>query len=93
MPSSVDQWTIVVGILLPLVIAMINRTAWSASQKAIGALVICIGAAAVEVAIKGQWTPKNFAANAVAVFFIVVTTYKGFWQPTGIANVIETKTG
>lgn len=93
MPSTIDQWTVVVGILLPLVIAVINRTAWTAPQKACAALLICVVAAGVEVWVKGQWNAQNLGTTAVAIFFVVVTTYKGFWKPTGITDSIEAKTG
>lgn len=93
MPPTIDQWTVIVGILLPLVIAAINRTAWTSPLKAVSALLVCVVAAAGELFFKGQFSMGNLAQNGVAVFFMVVTTYKGFWQPTGIASAIETRTG
>jgi hypothetical protein len=93
MPATIDQWTVVVGVLMPLLIAAINRTAWSSGQKSVGALVICIAAAAGELTVKGQFDVKHLGANALAVFFMTVTTYYGFWKPTGIAPALEQKTG
>lgn len=93
MPTSIDQWTLVVGTLLPLAIAAINRTAWTSGQKSVGALAICVLAAGLELSVKGQFDLKHLGANALAVFFLTVTTYYGFWKPTGIAPTIEQKTG
>ncbi len=93
LPSSLDQWTAVVGILLPLAISVVNRTAWGSPLKAIAALGICILAAAGEVAVKGQFDLKHWSQNALAVFFLSVTTYYGFWKPTGIADAVEKRTG
>ncbi len=92
-PSSVDQYTMVLGTLLPLAIAAINREAWAAPLKALAALGVCVIAAGLEVAVKGQFDPKHWGANALTIFFLVVTTYKGFWQPTGIADAVSKRTG
>ena len=93
LPSTVDEWTTVVGILLPLVIAVINRTAWGSPLKAIASLGICILVAAGEVAVKGQFDVKHWSQNTLAIFFLTVTTYYGFWKPTGIADAVEKRTG
>ena len=93
LPSTLDQWTAVVGILLPLAIAVINRTAWESPLKAIAAVGVCMLAAAGEVAVKGQFDLKHWSQNALAVFFLTVTTYYGFWKPTGIADAVEKRTG
>lgn len=93
MPTSIDQWTAIVGVFMPLLIAAINRTDWSAAAKSVGALVLCLAAAAAELTVKGQFDLTHWGANLLAIFFASVTTYYGFWKPTGIAPAIEAKTG
>jgi len=92
LPGTVDQWTVIVGLLLPLIIAVINRTTWTAPLKALVALLVCVVAAAGDLYFKGQLSTGAWAANAVAIFFVVVTAYVGFWKPTGIAESIEKRT-
>jgi hypothetical protein len=36
---------------------------------------------------------KHLGANVLAIFFASITTYYGFWKPTGIAPAIAQKTG
>jgi hypothetical protein len=93
LPDAVDQWTTIVGMLLPLVIAVVNRTAWPPPLKSLGALGVCVLAAAGDVALKGQFDLKHWAQNALTIFFLTVTTYYGFWKPTGIADAVEKRTG
>lgn len=93
MPSTVDQWTIIVGVMLPLVIAAINRTVWDSASKAISSVVLCVIAAGGELLFKGQLSVTTLLPNAITIFFLVVTTYKGFWKPTGVTDAIEKKTG
>jgi hypothetical protein len=93
LPKTIDQWTTIVGLLLPLIIAAVNRTAWTSPLKAACALAICVVAAAGDLYFKGQFSAGAWAQNTVAVFFLVVTSYVGFWKPMGIADSIEKATG
>lgn len=93
LPASIDQWTAIVGVLLPLLIAVVNRTAWGSPLRAAAALGLCLLAAAGEVWVKGQWSVGAWGQNALAIFFLVVTTYHGFWKPTGLAEAVERRTG
>ncbi len=93
LPTSIDQYTAVLGVFLPLVIAVINRTAWASPLKSIAALAVCVIAAAVELIVKGQFSFAAWGTNLLTIFFLVVTTYQGFWKPTGIAEAVEKKTG
>ena len=91
--SAIDQYTVVLGVLLPLVIAAINREAWTGPLKALAALAICVVAAVFELLVKGQFDVQHLGSNLLTIFFLVVTTYKGFWQPTGITDAVSKATG
>lgn len=93
LPAQIDQWTTVVGVLLPLGIAAINRERWAPGQKALAAIGICILAAAGDVFFKGQFSLTNWSQTALYIFFLVVTSYAGLWRPTGIADTIGKATG
>lgn len=93
LPTSIDQWTAIVGIFLPLLIATVNRTMWSSTAKSYGALAVCLAASAIEVVVKGQFDVAHWGANLLTMFTLSITTYYGFWKPTGIAPALEQKTG
>lgn len=93
LPSTIDQWTMLVGILLPLGIAVVNRTAWGSIAKALAAVALCVLAAAGDVYLKGPFSAGSLGQNALAIFFLVVTTYHGFWKPTGITDYVEQHVG
>lgn len=92
MPSQIDNWTTIVGVFLPLVIAVVNRQSWGAPLKALAALAICILAAAGDVYWKGQFSVSNWAETTLAIFVIVATSYVAFWKPTGLADAVEKRT-
>lgn len=93
LPPQIDQWTTVVGILLPLAVAVVNRTAWASGAKALMALLICVLAAGGDVYFKGAFSLKAWSQTALYIFFLVVTTYVGVWRPTGLADAVEKRTG
>lgn len=93
MPPNIDMWTAVVGVFLPLLIGIVNRYGWPAWAKATGALILCVLAAAGDLYWKGQFDMKNWAQNFLAIFFLVVTTYKGFWSHMPFYKSLEEKTG
>jgi hypothetical protein len=92
--SSLDGWNLIVAFLLPLIIAVVQQPGWSQPARALAMAVCCIlaavginyfsGAMGVPVA---MW-----AQQVVAIAVVAISTYKGFWQPMGIAPAIERAT-
>ncbi len=93
LPPQIDQWTTVAGVLLPLVIAVINRQAWGSIAKSLMALLVCVVVAGGDVYFKGAFSMRAWSQTALYIFFIVVTTYVGIWRPTGLAAAVEKRTG
>ena len=93
-----EQWTLVEGFLLPVIIAVILREQWGDAAKAIGAFLVCVIFATVTAYIAGQLDLSNpdfpkLLEQILAVLVVSITTYKGFWQKTGIAPAISKFTG
>lgn len=88
LPTDFEMWKVVAAVFLPLLIAVIQKQKWSGLVKAVLALVCCILIATGDAWVTGQLGPNTWR-DILVVFFIVVTTYKGFWKPTGIAPSIE----
>jgi hypothetical protein len=89
--TNIDMWLLVVGFLMPLIIAVVQQPGWSEPVRALVMAVACIlaavganyfnGALGIPVA---QW-----AEQILLIAVTAIATYKGFWQPTGIAPAIE----
>jgi hypothetical protein len=96
---NIEGVDVVIGVLLPLGIAVVNRSDWESSTKAAAALVICFLVATLASAVAGDITlgeGVDFAAWATTIgtiWGVAVVTYQSFWKPTNIAPAIEEMTG
>ena len=87
-PTDLEMWKVVAAVFLPLLIAVVQKQNWSGLVKSVIALACCIAIATGDAWFTGQ-LGMNVARDVLVVFFIVVTGYKGFWKPSGIAPSIE----
>lgn len=90
--GALDQWTLVLGFLMPLIVAMVNQSHWPTRFKAIVGLAVCVAAAAVQMGLKGQLDASNLLSASLALAALSITFFKGFWRPTGIAGALESAT-
>lgn len=90
--TTQDMWTILVGFLLPLAVAMVNQSHWSKILRAIVSFAICIVVAIVDVLIQGNWNSHDLTRTLVLIAFVAYTSYQLFWRPSAIAPTIEAAT-
>lgn len=83
------QWSLVVGFLMPLLIAVIQQPAWKKDVKATVAFFACLCAAVVQLSIEGKLDFKHFMPTVVLTLVTAISTFQHFWKPTGIADAIE----
>lgn len=81
-----------IGMLLPLVIAIINQRHWPAPMKGIVALIVCIAAAVIVEVIRGGLSFSDWASTIIVIFTTAFGFYKVLWQPSEIAPRIEAAT-
>jgi hypothetical protein len=90
--QTVAQWSLLVGFFLPAVLAFLIQTHWSQAVKSVVAFVACAAAAVPTAYLAGDLDGKDWFTAAIAILVVAVSTYQGFWKPTGIAPSLETKT-
>lgn len=81
---------LVVGTLLPLLIAIIVQSYWSARVQSIATLAIC--AVTAFVLHWQEWSAAPPVESFITIVLTTVAWYKGVWKPTGLAPVIENET-
>ncbi|MEU6460349.1 hypothetical protein [Streptomyces sp. NPDC046976] len=85
-----------IGTVLPLLTAIVQRPAWSAPYKKIVAVAAAVVAGVLTVAVEGSWSQfaygKLTLATILAVLAASQTTYDLLWKPTKIAPAIEALT-
>lgn len=83
------MWSLVVGFLLPILIAVIQQEAWASWLRSVVMFVVCLIAAAGTVYFQGRFDVQDYITSALLIVVTAIGTYKGIWQPTGIAPVLE----
>lgn len=89
---SVQMISAMVGSLLPLLVAVVNRSHWAPWAKGAVVIVSSLAAGVVTSWLTGELTGKTLAESALIVAGSAVAAYKLFWQPTGIAPALERAT-
>jgi acyl-coenzyme A synthetase/AMP-(fatty) acid ligase len=88
--NLVDRWSLLVGAGMPVVIAFVMHRKMPQFVRAVLAVLACLVAGAITVAVNGSFHSGTNAASAmVLVVLAAVSTYEHFWKPTGIAPWIE----
>ena len=93
-----ENWAIIEGFVLPLVISIILRENWGEGTKAVGAFLVCAAFAVGSTYVAGQLDLGNpdfpkLLGNILTVLVVALASYKGLWKPTGVAGAISEKTG
>lgn len=92
--SNEQSLALAIGTLMPVIIAIVVQSKWSARAKELVAFGSCFLAAAATVYMTGGLAlrPRSAAEFGTDLLLILVATgaaYTKFWKPTGIAPFIE----
>ena len=90
--TNFQMWSLIVGFVLPPVLAVIQQSGWSDRLRAVVAFLACAVAGAGVAYFQGDLTAKRFVEAGLVVLVTAIATYRNFWKPTGVAPAIETKT-
>ena len=82
----------VVGWLLPLLMAAINRKSWSSEQKGIAAFIVSLVAAVGATFIAGQWSTDDLVRTTLVILAVSQIAYQTYWRPTHLTDRIENAT-
>lgn len=83
---------ILIGALLPHVVAVLNQSHWPAGTKSLIAFASCLVAAVISTAVDGNLDWENWTIAAGTIYALARTTYAGLWKPTGTVDAVETNT-
>lgn len=90
--TDLEMWSLVVGVLLPPLVAMVNQPGWSAAAKGVVAVLASVVAAAVTVWLRGDLSGGTWLHSMLVVAVAAIASYQAWWKPTGIAPAIERAT-
>lgn len=90
--TPLGQWTLVLGFVMPLLIAIIQHCNWPKNVKAFIAFMACLSAAAIQLGIEGKFSAGNWAQSGLSVAALCIAFFHGFWKPLGVADAVEKAT-
>lgn len=94
--SDLEMWMLVVGFFSPVVISILQQPRWPDGLRAVVAFVFCAIVATVTYWLNGGVfdfeNTKQIVTSALIVLVTTISTYKGFWKPTGISPAVESST-
>lgn len=92
----VQLWDLLLGVLLPLVIATVTRATWSSRTKTLIMLAFVFVTTVLAELFAGRlqqpdgW--RGLVASLIVVFLLTVATYRHVWKPIGAVEKIEAVT-
>ena len=90
--SDLEMWSLLVGVLLPIVVATINRSVWPGWAKAAVVIVTSSAAGGVTAWLTGVLTGGTWLHSALVVGVAAVGSWRVFWRPSGIGPAVERAT-
>ena len=88
-----SMYELVVGILLPLLISIIVAPDWNTTTKGLVSFGLVLLAAVGHLFFLEGFQLGEIPATVLKILVLTVTTYAGFWKPTGLKETIEKKIG
>lgn len=90
--DNLTMWSLVVGTLLPMLVAVIQQPRWPDWFRAIVTVVVCLLVGAVTAYLEGGLNLQDWVSSALVILVAALATFRGFWKPTGVADSIESAT-
>jgi len=92
-PSNIEMYQAIVAFFLPAIIAIINSPGWGPRTKYWVSFAVVFAAAALHLAIAGQFSWVDLPGSVLKTLFLTIGSYLVFWKPSGIGKKIEQKIG
>lgn len=90
--DHLTMWNLIVGFLLPNVIAVVQRPAFTKQARTAVTALFCAVAGVGTAYFTGEFTFDDVVGSVLIVGVSTITFYKGFWKSAGIAGEIERRT-
>lgn len=95
--DTLTSWSLLIGALLPPVIAIIQRPGWSNAARSIVTVLICAVVGGLTAFVEGdlkisELTFGSIVGAAGVILIAAQTTHRNFWKPTGVSGAVEQAT-
>jgi len=89
--TELAAWVAIVGILLPIAIAVISQSGWGTRTRSLltAGLSILAATGTVHYTNPGGLETAPLVITIAAILTLAGSTYRTFWKPTGIAGKVN----
>lgn len=90
--AALQNWEIITGFLLPLVLAFLIQSGWKRSTQAVVAFATSAAVVLVQLYLRGDLHGgAEITTSILKVVALTTAFYNGFWKPTTVTTNIEEK--
>jgi amino acid transporter len=91
--TVIQMWSLLIGAVLPPLLAVVQQPKWPDWLRALVTLLVCVVVGLGNVYLNGDLTHATSVVEAILLVLVAaLSTYKGLWKPTGVADKIESAT-
>lgn len=90
--GTVEAASIIVGIVMPLLVAVVHQAGWPRRANLAIALLSCAGAGVLTAWAAGQLSGQEVVVAIAFVFSAAQMAYQGFWRDSTAVEWIDSKT-
>lgn len=87
-----EGWTVLVGFIAPLIIAVLQQSGYTKKQNSLIALAVCLVAGIADAFYFGTVDPLDVAKTVLVVVRDAFVAYKMFFQPFGLYDWLAEQT-
>lgn len=88
--TGLQSWQLIVGFVLPLLIAVVVKSKYSPAVKSLIMLAASAVATAVTMYLQGDLSADaDYVESFLKVAALTIAYYQGIWKPTGVAPTIQ----
>jgi len=82
----------IVGIVMPLLVAVVRQAGWPRQVNVAIALAACAGAGVLTAWASGQLTGQAVVVSAAIVFGAAQVAYQAYWRDSRLLGAIDERT-
>jgi amino acid transporter len=91
--TVLEMWSLLLGSLLPLLLAVVQQPKWPQWLRVLVTVVICVVVGLGNVYFNGSLLHTTSIVEAILLVLVAaLSTYHGLWKPSGIAPKLESAT-
>ena len=91
--AALENWQVITGFLLPLLMAAIIQSSWSRGLKSLATMVASLIITGVARALQSEAVVvPELVIQGLELFALTIPFYLGVWKPTEVAPKIEAAT-